>query len=432
VSGDLRIALAGDGDESPQSGGLRIALAAAAGDPRDPRIQSGVPRQLLDALGERHEVIAIDASLRRSQRLSAALAAAHRDRATWQRRLHRGALATAARSRNLRAALAARPADVVLTVRSSYQPLALPYVPYVDNTLPVVQRHWPEWFPWRGAAARARLQAERRYLRGAAHVFATGRLVAESVVADYGVAPDAVSVVGGGAHRDLLANAAAPSPAGGRDPDALRLASSDDAPPPAGGQDPDALLFANAAATPPEAGGRDPDTLLFVGYDFERKGGPDLLRAFAELQRRRPRARLAIVGPDLRVEQAGVSVLGRVGDRARLARLYRAAGVFVLPARYEPYGMVVLEAMSHGLPVVATSVGALPETVAHGRTGLLVPPRDPTALAAALLALLEDPARAAALGAAGRARVERELTWAHVVERMLPALEAAALTAPAR
>jgi starch synthase len=78
---------------------------------------------------------------------------------------------------------------------------------------------------------------------------------------------------------------------------------------------------------------------------------------------------------------------------------------------YEPLGIVNLEAMACGTAVVASSVGGIPEVVDHGVTGLLVPPDDPAALAEALNALVRDPSRADAYGAAGRDRAVREFSW---------------------
>jgi glycosyltransferase involved in cell wall biosynthesis len=99
---------------------------------------------------------------------------------------------------------------------------------------------------------------------------------------------------------------------------------------------------------------------------------------------------------------------GRVGD---VAAVLRRADVLVHPARWEGFGLALLEAMLCGLPVVATSVSSIPEIVADGETGLLVPPDDPAALRAALERVLADPA---GLGEAGRRRARQEFS----VERM--------------
>ena len=104
-----------------------------------------------------------------------------------------------------------------------------------------------------------------------------------------------------------------------------------------------------------------------------------------------------------------------LGWRTEMAPIYAALDIFLMPSLWEGFGLVLLEAMAQGVPVVGSAVSAIPEVVADGETGLLVPPRDPVALAEALAALLADPARRAAMGAAGRARLEAEFSPARMV-----------------
>ncbi|MDW8339549.1 MAG: glycosyltransferase, partial [Thermoleophilia bacterium] len=111
-----------------------------------------------------------------------------------------------------------------------------------------------------------------------------------------------------------------------------------------------------------------------------------------------------------------VHLPGRVGD---VAWWYRRASVVVHPARWEGFGLALLEAMLCARPIVAAAASAVPELVVDGETGLLVPPEDVEALAEAIVALLDDPERAAALGEAGRARANAELSVARMVERTL-------------
>jgi glycosyltransferase involved in cell wall biosynthesis len=152
--------------------------------------------------------------------------------------------------------------------------------------------------------------------------------------------------------------------------------------------------------------------------------------------------RVADAVPDLRLEIAGdgpcradlarqckelklhehVRLLGEVRD---VPALLGRAGLFVLPSQAEGVSLTILEAMARGLPVVTTRVGGNPEVVADGSTGLLVPPRDPAALADALVRVLRDADRAQALGRAGRRRVEDHFD----VRRMVADYEA--LYAPA-
>ena len=151
--------------------------------------------------------------------------------------------------------------------------------------------------------------------------------------------------------------------------------------------------------------------LAAVGRLVPVKGLDVLLDAFAEARRSVPELSLEVAGEGpLRAGLEaragdGVSFLGRV---APAAPVYERSLAVVVPSRGEGFGMVALEAMERGRAVVASRVGGLPELVEDGVTGLLVPPGDAAALAAALVELGADPARARALGAAGRERALAE------------------------
>jgi D-inositol-3-phosphate glycosyltransferase len=108
-----------------------------------------------------------------------------------------------------------------------------------------------------------------------------------------------------------------------------------------------------------------------------------------------------------------VHVRGQVAQ-SELPAVLRSADAVVCTPWYEPFGIVPLEAMACGIPVVASSVGGLIDTVVHGVTGVHVPPRDPGAISGALAALLIDHARIRRLGAAGRDRVESRFSWDQV------------------
>lgn len=130
-------------------------------------------------------------------------------------------------------------------------------------------------------------------------------------------------------------------------------------------------------------------------------------------------------------EGKNVAFIGAVHGQALIDE-YSAAGVSVLPSvetdlygkRYpksEILGLALLEAMACETPVVCSAIGGMPELVVHGETGFVVPPDDVASLGAAVEGLLDDPARAARLGAAGRERVLERFTWAGVAQRCLAA-----------
>jgi glycosyltransferase involved in cell wall biosynthesis len=154
--------------------------------------------------------------------------------------------------------------------------------------------------------------------------------------------------------------------------------------------------------------------ILFVGVDWERKGGPELLAAFRTVRAKVPGAELWIVGCEPAMKEAGVKILGRIppGD---VADCYRKADVFCVPSRVEPAGAVFSEAAAHGLPVVATRVGGIPDRVEDGITGFL---SEPALLAERLERLLSDPELRARFGAAGRVMARERFTWAAVCGRM--------------
>jgi len=104
-----------------------------------------------------------------------------------------------------------------------------------------------------------------------------------------------------------------------------------------------------------------------------------------------------------------------------LHQLYARAAVVACPSRREGFGVACLEAMAHGRPVVATSVGGLLDLVVDGETGIVVPPRDPAALRSALERLLADPQLRRKLGAAGRDRARTHFSWEMVTDATLAA-----------
>lgn len=191
----------------------------------------------------------------------------------------------------------------------------------------------------------------------------------------------------------------------------------------------------------PEAWGRcgagarhGPPTVLTVARQYPRKNTRTLLMAMPAVRRAVPGACLRVVGdgPELPALKrlAGrlglgnaVRFLGALPDAARVRAEYGRAQVFCLPSLQEGFGIVYLEAMAAGLPVVAGDAGAAAEVVPAGEAGLLVPPRDPAALAEALARLLREPALRARMGAAGRRRA-RGHAWPRVARHFLAAVGA--------
>jgi glycosyltransferase involved in cell wall biosynthesis len=167
----------------------------------------------------------------------------------------------------------------------------------------------------------------------------------------------------------------------------------------------------------PEAG-----PVLFAGRLAEEKGIEELVAATEGMN--------LVVAGDGPLRHLVPDALGIV-PHDELERLYDASSVFVLPSRSEGFGIVAAEAMAHGRPVVACGVGGPAEVVADGETGILVPPRRPDLLRAAIERLQRDPELRRRLGRAGRERAERTYSWDAVVTRTLDVYAQATAVAPA-
>jgi len=240
-----------------------------------------------------------------------------------------------------------------------------------------------------GASEAERLRASERAALGCARrVITTSAATARVVVSDFGVSAGRVSVVSPGVER----------------------------------------------VAPGVASQSTVVSLISVGAVVPRKGYDILVSALAEVTDLP--WRLLIVGDrsrspatterlELDIMRLGLSgraaCIGAVTPE-RLAELYAAADLFVLPSRFEGYGMAFAEAIAHGLPIVGTTAGAIPETVPQG-AGVLVPPDDVNALAAVLRRLIKRKAERAALAACARAAAARFPSWQDSARRFAQVLE---------
>ncbi len=171
--------------------------------------------------------------------------------------------------------------------------------------------------------------------------------------------------------------------------------------------------------------------VIFVGRITRQKGVPVLLRAASSLL---PEAQLVLCAgaPDtpellaevtelvdtLQADRSGVIWIPEMLSKPEVIQLLTHAAVFACPSIYEPLGIVNLEAMACATAVVGSRTGGIPEVVADGETGLLVPPDDPAELARALNTLVADPDRAAAMGQAGRKRAVAEFSWTTIAAQI--------------
>lgn len=173
-----------------------------------------------------------------------------------------------------------------------------------------------------------------------------------------------------------------------------------------------------------------PPQVLFVGRLDERKGLVYLLRAMVQVLEKFPTARLRVVGrghleADLHAQCAELGLVSQVDflgfvSKDELAQEYATCDVFVLPAIVdskgdtEGLGIVMIEALAHGKPVVASDVGGISDVIRASQTGLLVPEKDPPALAQAIVRLLNDSDLGHALGQAGLRDIQARFGWEQI------------------
>lgn len=357
----------------------------------DMRVKYGA---LFDTLSRRFDVVdSYDATLRGFPRYWNALWTYHPSISVWKEHFFKNVPAFKFRSRQTKAHLKQfkSKADVVLQIgallNSGCGKECLPLVIYTDNTTRITSRR-----PESGRLALSHHETERwvsyerELYHGASHIAVRANLVRTSLVNDYGVDGKRISVVGGGVNFSPL-----PEP----------VERPLDAPP----------------------------TVLFIGEEFHRKGGDLLLRAFAQARVHVPNAKLRIVtrGPiPMGYSLENVDVFPSSWDREVIADHYRQADVFVLPSRLETWGDVLLEAMSFAVPCVGVRGQAMEDIIQHEATGLLVDQSQTNDLAGALIRLLSQTAMRKRMGQMARALVEKEFTWDRVVDRLEPALMAAA------
>ncbi len=168
-------------------------------------------------------------------------------------------------------------------------------------------------------------------------------------------------------------------------------------------------------------------TIFASGFLNMRKGFEYLIRAMPKIIGEVPEAKLVIAGDGIHRKyfegivaelglQTKVAFLGRL-SRQQMVKHYQNCSIFCLPSLFEPFGMVVLEAMACGKPIVATNAGGTPEVVRNGKNGLLVPPRNPEAIAGAIITLLSDRRKLERFGKNSR-RLSLSYDWETVVGKI--------------
>ncbi len=158
--------------------------------------------------------------------------------------------------------------------------------------------------------------------------------------------------------------------------------------------------------------------VLFIGRDDPQKGVRYLVNAVKNLARQIPEIMLVMVGQQDIYNDKHILCLPRV-SRSELVKLHSLSDLFVLPSVYEPFGIVLLEAMACETPCIGIRTGGMPDIIDHNRTGLLVEPRSDKGLSEAIARLYHDPEKRYIMGKKGRERVISDFNWKDISEKTI-------------
>ncbi|MBK8475405.1 MAG: glycosyltransferase family 4 protein [Opitutaceae bacterium] len=285
------------------------------------------------------------------------------------------------KSGELNRAIVPRRPDIVFHLFAQSRPIAggggVPYVMSLDYTTALAIRDYPAWANFPGSAARAAwLRRETAAFQDALCLFPWSQHVADSLQRDYGVPASKIVVTGSSGNFSI-----------------------DTEPRTFGGQ----RLFMNAS-------------------DFARKGGDIAVAAMPLVRRRFPDAQLVIAGTSTGPAAAGVTYAGNISGATAMRQHFREADLVLAPARCEPYGSFLVEAMAYGTPCLVANRGGMPEIVDHDVNGRVLPQLSPESLAAEIVSLLGDHNRLHTYSAAARQKVHRSLNWDTITSRIIEAL----------
>lgn len=354
--------------------------------PYDPSTWSGFSRELFLALRNRGVLQAVyDVEVKGAGRYIGALREYSLNRNIWRHNFLKSPAMFERRTRTASEYLdrAGHP-DAVLQIGAMFDATALhrdiPRYCYLDSNCALSARGGADSFGYYASDAYKRLafERERAVYRRSEGIFVFSDYLRQSIIDDFGIAPVKVHTVYAGV---------------------------------------------NFGIPPIDMNAKRERAILFIGKDFAREGVALLLKAFALVRRALPDTKLIIAGAAPSIDQPNVEVIGFVDKNTpageeRLAQLFKRAAVFAAPSDSTSFGISYAEAMHFALPCVGLNHYAMPEIVEHHATGLLVPPNDVEALAAALIYILNNPAVAQRMGMEGKKRAEQLFRWDAVAEKL--------------
>jgi glycogen synthase len=261
--------------------------------------------------------------------------------------------------------------DLIFHVFSTYSPFwnpsDIPYAMYLDYTMGLAEKGWLPWASFINRQERdAWFRRERQAYERAQHIFTMSQVVKNSLIQDYGINAEKVTSVG-----------------------------------------------ASGNFREPYQGQKKLGTqrILFNGSDFERKGGDIVFAAFERVKKALPNARLVVIGKE--IENPGA-----IASFSDLEKLFLSSDLVVAPARCEPFGVFLVEAMNYGVPCIVSenAWNGIPEFLDHELDSIVLKELNPQLLADYMITLLSNPVYLELMSQAARRKVQNQLNWHHIAK----------------
>ncbi|MBH8562371.1 glycosyltransferase family 4 protein [Nostoc sp. CENA67] len=243
----------------------------------------------------------------------------------------------------------------------------IPYVIYLDYTMGLAKKNWSPWAPFKDEKEFTDwLDCEKVAYQQATHIFTLGNIVKKSLIEDYGIQSEKITVVGSSSRSQKLYQGE--------------------------------KSFGSKQ-------------ILFNGSEFERKGGSLVLAAFRQVKKVLPEAKLVIIGEKLAIRENGVENPGYISSADEKQNLFLKSDLVVAPAYCEPYGLFLVEAFNYGVPCIVSDNDGMPDIVDDGVNGIVIP--EPTAdiLAVKIINLLSNISMLKAMSLNAQHKVKTQLNW---------------------
>ncbi|MBW4537625.1 MAG: glycosyltransferase family 4 protein [Myxacorys chilensis ATA2-1-KO14] len=262
--------------------------------------------------------------------------------------------------------------DLVLHIFGTYSPFwnrsNIPYVMYLDYTMALAERNWQPWACFINSKERnAWFEQEQQTYNRSKYLFTMSNVVKQSLIKDYNIDANKITVVGTASCFDKLYEGE--------------------------------KTFGT-------------QQILFNGSDFNRKGGDILFEAFKLVKQTLPDAKLVVIGKEMETSIPGIEVLGSV-SASELENILLDTDLVVAPARCEPFGIFLIDAMSYGVPyiVVEGEGNGITEFLSHEVDGIVLNELNSELLAHSIIRLLSDPCLLSSLSKAAQLKVKTKLNW---------------------